>query len=423
MRPRSIPRVVSGLLLLATALFCAQTGVRTALAEYDSGRGNAQAASRWRPDVADYYRQRAGEAPAGDYALGLIQHAVALNPLDAENWILQATLTYRTAGASASRAVLQRGLAAVGGFDLRLQAAALARIDGDEEGFWQELTAALVPLRQASMHPELLQQRLQRVLDLVGPLSGAGAARLATAMRPCGPAVNLAAVRLLLSQGDLAAAAALWTDHRCPPWLVSDCGNTAVALVQEELSAAGASASEAVRWGTRASAVWNEAIATGLIAQSPVASGRITDGAFRHAWLGAGFSWQDDGEVPLVVQRPAAQAVVDVALDGYHNGPLRLFHQWIQLQPGRSYRLEYSASFSTEAAGFQWEIQSPAGETLTWAPLLTPTTLQQATVILTAPQRAGPFLLAATYQRPLGNLPAHGHLRVAALDLIEAATK
>lgn len=423
---RSVPRAeamarwspvrwLTGLLVLAGAVFCGVIGVRTALAEWQSDHNRPAAALRLRGDVAQYDRELAGQSFDPHSALALTERATALNPLDPQNWLQQAALVARLQGIAASRSVLERGLAAVGGFDLRLQAAAYAHLEGQAPEFWRELSRALRPLRVSSVNPALTRQRVQQVLDLAQPATDSDRGQLAAALAGSDPAVLLVAVDLLLRQGDVATADVLWRVHRCPPLDRDSCAHDAVSLANAGLLAAGLPDSGASVWPGRALAVWNQAVERRLLLQSPAAVGKVTDGNFRFPWLGLAFSWADDATLPLQwLHGPGSPPLVNVDFDGDHAGPMRLFHQWILLQPGHAYRISYQVGFLPGgAAGFFWELESAAGDRLAEIPMRTPASLQASSASWLVPPAPGPLILAAAYQRPLGQLPARGSLQIA----------
>lgn len=414
-------RVGSGLLILATAGFCAWVGLRTVESGRLSDRGQAARAIHLRGDMAIYYREAAGQAFDPRAAAALARRATELNPLDPQNWIQLARITYQLSGTAASQAVLQQGMKAVGGFDLHLQAAAFARLDSDPQEFWQQLALALRPLRIAPVNPELVTNRIQQVLDLVHPGSLTEREQLADILRPTDPSLLLTAVRLLLQQGDVATASVLWQEHHCSDLVPDLCDQDVLALVNAELLSAGL-AGGAGTWDQRAVEDWNQAVTNRYLPQAPAAEGQVTDGDFHYPWLSKGFSWTDDGYLPLRVERrPASSGLVEIDFDGYHTGPMRLFHQWILLQPGRIYHIEYQASFNLpDVSGFAWELESPSGERLSWTPMRTPSALQSGSGDLLAPSLAGPVILAAVYQRDPGQVPARGTLQVAEVGLVAA---
>ena len=144
----------------------------------------------------------------------------------------------------------------------------------------------------------------------------------------------------------------------------------------------------------------------------------LTNGDFRTAIWGHGFDWSaPPANGVMTTQEPDAPEM-RFAFDGNEDDHAVLLKQWLPLETGRRYRLEWLASSDAVRApsGLSWRLQAGATD-ITSGELLP----ERATAEweFAMPQGPSPALLSLQYARPTGEMRANGMLVLRAVKLTQ----
>ncbi len=125
-----------------------------------------------------------------------------------------------------------------------------------------------------------------------------------------------------------------------------------VAAIEDRLLAEGDSHTALQIWSTLARAGW---ISAGI----PTERSPITNGNFHAPFYGHGFDWVAGEGAGLRVDKPTPEGAVRLTLSGDQADGSVLLKQYIPLEPGREYRVQWRAE-SPEAgswSGLQWHLR------------------------------------------------------------------
>lgn len=168
--------------------------------------------------------------------------------------------------------------------------------------------------------------------------------------------------------------------------------------------------------------VWRSMLEGGWIQLGlPSASSPLTNGDFAHPFLGHGFDWTITGASGVRVEQSPAERSVTLTLTGDEPEHCTLFEQYVPLEAGRTYRLQWEAEAPShdEPVGIGWHVrsvQAGAVADLRGGDLLAE---RRGSWEFQAPHASDVCLLTLEYSRPLGRLQANGSFTLRSVSLQE----
>jgi len=359
-----------------------------------------QAATRWRPDLADGWRLLSAQLADqdSDKAFFAAQRAIQVDGSDWNNWHNLALVQFQRGDVAGSRRSMVEAARLNFGFAAHYALGNLAEAEGDANLARQELLTAL---RMAT--PEGVQPAIQQLLRLeIDP--GAIVAAAATATTPVRARVAIA----LADEGKLPAALEVNAGLSCNPTTLTYCDWAVQALLPALLNRAATAAPGADgAWVDAAQRVWNLAIRERVLqGQPPAISGRVLDGDFSAPWVNHPWSWRASGciiaEQGLAPQSPLPGLAI--RFDGSEPQSCDIAQQWLAVRPGARYQLSFSslAEADSGSAGLMLAIETPAGEPVTTVPVVLTPKWHFNAASFAAPSSRTLLRLVIRYERPRG---------------------
>jgi tetratricopeptide (TPR) repeat protein len=146
------------------------------------------------------------------------------------------------------------------------------------------------------------------------------------------------------------------------------------------------------------------------IAQSvPDADHPLTNGDFRLPFYGHGFGWARAETEGVHIQQFTEEPSVDIGLSGDQPGHCELLRQYVDVEPGFLYKLQWRAEAQgiPPGSGLAWHLRATSGDIgIESGDLLN---APQAWEFV-APPKVNGFLLTLEFNRALGHVRPSGHL-------------
>lgn len=414
---------------ILTAALCltglwARVGIHTWLAERAANADQFQSALRWRPDIADYWRERAAQlsfdnpSRARTFAL----RATQLSPRIWKNWQVLGLIDLQRSDPSAAFADFQQGVRYSHTFDAHLEEANLAFLLGDNADSWRQLTAAFQLINAAEV---------PSAMALASRFAADHPEKIRQLVPPQKPQVALAMIETLLHRTEwLPAAVLTWQRVTCSGNLNGDCKDAFMALtnalIQKSLALNGSP--QATKLLVQAMDVWNDGQRKGL-ADEPIRLGQITNGQFHSTWSEGGFGWIDSRQVASSINdssggpNGSGYAEFDFNPEA-RRGEILLFYQIIAVKPGQIYHLSLASRSdnNTQDAGYAISIRSGSGNhILASGEFTAASNWHTNSLTWKSPDTLQPLLLEIWYKRPTGHLLLRGHLDFSDIALREGA--
>ena len=358
---------------IAFTLWLGQWGIRTLLARraiaaigYSATtnqqiEANLKFAAHMRPDLSRIWRLRARAIMLDDpqNAQQAIRRAIALDPKNWRNWHQLGMIEFQLDHLRQARNALQQAVRFNSGFAAHFAAANLAYILGDQARFWSEMKSAIQVAPVDEIRP---------VLYNLIRLGGNHPGQLLQILPLKRTRIAVAANEYLTERHQLSTATRIWDLTRCPSYRRKDCKQAATELIHAWLmrawvaertarqktgihtAAMPARRGKARTGALQASRIWKQAIARKVFEATPVLVGAFNDGRFKFN-SGEPFSWQSGSIVPVLSpsRNPIKGMIASFTLDGFESSHVDLFWQWLLVQPGACYQVQ----FESRGAGMQ----------------------------------------------------------------------
>ncbi len=288
-------------------------------------------------------------------------------------------------------------------FDARFALANLAFLQGDMPTFLQEIRRAL------AIAPA---NRVRMVLTQALHVTGARPQALVALLPPRRPAVDLAATNFFLDQGGLRPAAAAWRMVTCGAIAIQrSCGLTLQRLLDQWVGRAYQDQGEASRGDVElALQLWNQAVASGMLAQPRASWGSFPDGDLRWNFFGPSFSWNDDTPALGVRTEPEASSATGRALllsfTGDEPETLAILHHFLPVEAGASYQLTFRSrrTGSGTATGLMVQVLGGQGKPAAAVNVQLASQWRQNRLVFAVPPNLWLVKMVVAYQRPLGQV-------------------
>ncbi len=369
-----------------------------------------------RPDLSQPWRisARLAEFQHPLRAHRYIRQAIRLSPHNWRNWHTLGMIDYQLQRIAAAQHALHMAAVYNNGFAAHFAAANLAFILHDPAMFWREMKTALRIAPAFDVNPALQ--------DLVR-LGGSHSRHLLAVLPPHRTRIAAAAIHYLVQTGQLHAAQRIWNRMTCPAYRRKICRQASLILIRgwRDFALAGhpavagtaGSKSRHSRADRQAAAAlfqsardWNTIVRRAWMRAGAVHWGRITDGRFRHPWVGI-YGWHS--YQPAVRILPARIAELGNELEftfsGEQASQVPLFRQWVIVHAHADYTLAFQsrARQAVSKSGILARIQDAHGKSIArvTARLGTSWTWNYCTIHI--PARIFIVKVAVIYRRP------HGH--------------
>jgi hypothetical protein len=152
----------------------------------------------------------------------------------------------------------------------------------------------------------------------------------------------------------------------------------------------------------------------------PDANHPLTNGDFRRPFFRHGFDWVPAETEGVHIQQFVDEPSVDVGLSGDQPEHCELMRQYVAVEPGFLYRLQWKAEVQgiPAGSGLAWHLR-PANDDGGAAAIMSGDLLNKPqSWEFVAPPNVNGFLLALEYNRPLGHVRPSGHLTLRSVSLI-----
>ncbi len=386
----------------------------------DQVRHDLKAAMRARPDLSRAWRADARLEAMEDpqRALQLAQQAVRLNPQNWNNWRILGIIDFQLDHIDTAKAAFYQAVRFDHGFNAHFQLANFSWVIGDPNAYWREMQQAL------SMVP---RDDVQATVDSVLHLANGQTSRL-LAILPSRDDVLAAATASLAEAGKLHAANQLWGRLSCPKWNIYECHLASWNLIEALLSRARQDPTNADPAILNAVQVWNLAIQRDLFKAAPAHFGKVADGGFKFPRLGL-FAWSSPS--PLLVSRLRSSSsyfnLLEIQFSGWENSTAPISFAWVPVRPGASYRVSYfiKAMNTSSRRGVQMVVKLADGTPIVTVPAKLADSWHKTIGAFTVPPQTALVEIGFQYQRPMGEVPLKGIVRISrvAMQPVAAAAQ